>query len=272
MQHFTYHTHTIFSDGKNTPEEMIEQAENLGLSEIGISDHLIVHKNISQTKNYPFLQKMTFSNFKDAYERCSKHIEELRRLQKEHQIKIKVGFETDYFIYDGWQDQMKELLEKLDYDYLINGNHFLMDETGEYIEDMTYIAKNPTEDFHEPISTSFKRHFKTMEKAVRSGFFTFLAHMDYVKKISSYHETDFNNEIENVISALKETNTACELNTKGLRKSTGFYPTNTILEKLARSNVVLLVSDDSHHISEICFEFETADKMLQNLNAQRFLL
>ncbi len=272
MQRFSYHTHTTFSDGKNTANEMIEQAERLGLFEIGISDHLIVHKNIAQTKNYPFLQKMTFSNFKDAYERCSKHIEELRRLQKEHQIKIKVGFETDYFIYDGWHDEMSDFLKKIDYDYLINGNHFLMDKTGEYIEDMTYIAKNPNEDINEPIKISIQRHFETMEKAIRSGFFTFLAHMDYVKKISSYHETDFHNEIENVIRALKETNTACELNTKGLRRSNGFYPAQSILEKLIQSDISLLISDDSHQTNEMCFEFESADQYLNNLHAKRFSL
>lgn len=251
---------------------MIKQADRLGLLEIGISDHLVVHQNIAHSKNYPHLKDMTFTNFKDAYERCSRHIESLRNLQKDHQIKIRVGFETDFFIYDGWHDEMSDFLKKLDYDYLINGNHFLMDETGEYIEDISYIRLHESDPYDEPLSSYIKRHFETMEKAVRSKFFTFLAHLDYIKKISSYHETDFENEIENVISALKETNTACELNTKGLRKSTGFYPTNTILEKLARSNVALLVSDDSHHISEMCFEFETADNILQSFNTRRFSL
>ena len=33
------HLHTTFSDGKNSPEEMVEEAIRLGLSEIGFSDH-----------------------------------------------------------------------------------------------------------------------------------------------------------------------------------------------------------------------------------------
>ena len=272
MQRFSYHTHTTFSDGKNTANEMVDQAERLGLKEIGISDHLIVHKNISQTKNYPFLQKMTFSNFKDAYERCSRHIESLRNLQKDHQIKIRVGFETDFFIYDGWQDQMKELLEKLDYDYLINGNHFIMDETGDYIEDMTYVARHPDDISDEIIKAYIKRHFQTLEKAIRSKNFTFLAHLDYIKKLSAYKEQDFDIEIKNVIQALKETNTACELNTKGLRRSNGFYPAQSILEKLIQSDISLLISDDSHQTNEMCFEFEAADQYLNQLKAKRFSL
>ena len=33
------HMHTVFSDGKNTPEEMVEEAIRLGLDTVGISDH-----------------------------------------------------------------------------------------------------------------------------------------------------------------------------------------------------------------------------------------
>ena len=34
-----YHTHTVFSDGANTPEEMVLAAIDLGLESIGFSDH-----------------------------------------------------------------------------------------------------------------------------------------------------------------------------------------------------------------------------------------
>ena len=33
------HMHTVFSDGKNTPEEMVQEAIRLGLDTVGISDH-----------------------------------------------------------------------------------------------------------------------------------------------------------------------------------------------------------------------------------------
>lgn len=268
MQFFSYHTHTTFSDGQNTLEEMIEQAERLELKEIGISDHLIVHKNISKTENYEHLKKLSFTNFQDAYEQCSQHIENLRRLQKEHQIKIRVGFETDFFIYDGWYEEFETLIQKLDHDYLINGNHFLMNESGENIFDITYIVKNNK--LKDKLKLYIKRHFETMEKAVRSNKFSFLAHLDYVKKLSEYQETDFDDEIKNVINALRETQTGSELNTKGLRRSTAFYPSNNILEELIRSDIPLLVSDDAHNANELCFEFESADKLLNKLKAKRF--
>ncbi len=39
MNYCGYHSHTTFSDGKNTPEEMIQAAIALGMPAIGITDH-----------------------------------------------------------------------------------------------------------------------------------------------------------------------------------------------------------------------------------------
>ena len=39
MKLSTYHLHTTFCDGKNTPEEMVLEAIKLGCTEIGFSGH-----------------------------------------------------------------------------------------------------------------------------------------------------------------------------------------------------------------------------------------
>ena len=39
MTHKNYHTHTIFCDGKDTPESLVEEALRLGCREIGFSGH-----------------------------------------------------------------------------------------------------------------------------------------------------------------------------------------------------------------------------------------
>ena len=39
MQLFDLHTHTTYSDGRDTPEEMIKEALERGLMCFGISDH-----------------------------------------------------------------------------------------------------------------------------------------------------------------------------------------------------------------------------------------
>ena len=39
MQQFNLHTHSIFSDGKSTPEEVVVEAINQGMKVLGFSDH-----------------------------------------------------------------------------------------------------------------------------------------------------------------------------------------------------------------------------------------
>ena len=39
MQRFNLHTHSVFSDGKSTPEEIVIEAIKQGLKVIGLSDH-----------------------------------------------------------------------------------------------------------------------------------------------------------------------------------------------------------------------------------------
>ena len=83
-QNFSYHTHTTFSDGVNTVSEMVEHAAKIGLEEIGISDHLIVHKNMKQFHFYNESNNSYHSSFDEAVDLCNKHADEIRRASKKY--------------------------------------------------------------------------------------------------------------------------------------------------------------------------------------------
>ena len=106
MQNFSYHTHTVFSDGHNTIEEMLDRAEELGWREIGISDHLIVHKNITRSRSFPRWMNspnnhVYRTDFAKAAEDFARHAENVRRAARGRRLKVKVGAEVDWFVYDG---------------------------------------------------------------------------------------------------------------------------------------------------------------------------
>ena len=138
MQNFSYHTHTVFSDGVNTVDEMLAQAVNLGWSEIGISDHMIIHKNIKKVPYYEFLKahnqtNIAYDDFDKALPVFNRHAEEVRSLAKKYpSLKVRVGYEVDYFTYDGWQKEFEKFRQNLDYDYMLTGNHFFLSDDGEY--------------------------------------------------------------------------------------------------------------------------------------------
>ncbi len=79
-----YHIHTKFSDGGNTPEEVILSAISLGADEVGFSEH-------------------SFTEFDQSYcmkkDRLGEYIATIHSLREKYKDKIKVlcGIELDYY-------------------------------------------------------------------------------------------------------------------------------------------------------------------------------
>ena len=79
-----YHTHTTYSDGKDTPEEMVLSAIEKGLNEMGFSDH-----------SYTFFDE-SYCIKKD---RIAEYKSEIARLKAKYSDKIKIlcGIEQDFY-------------------------------------------------------------------------------------------------------------------------------------------------------------------------------
>lgn len=101
MKRHNLHTHTTYSDGKDSPEELVGMAINGGLEIIGISDHGFTDKIDS-------LNHITLPEY----------IKHLSRLKKEiGGIKIKTGLEIDVSKSFGINPQFLpfDILNQLDY-------------------------------------------------------------------------------------------------------------------------------------------------------------
>lgn len=266
MQNFSYHTHTTFSDGKNSVEEMLNRAVELEWDEIGISDHLIVHKNIRNSRSWYRWQTephIYHSDFAETYETFARRSEYIRKAAENYPLKVRIGAEVDFFSYPGWDEAFSELYRKLDMDYCISGNHFLfMDDGCENIIDVKDIELLPLNFQKKALS----RHFKTIGQAAASGFFAFIAHLDYARKAVICQKGDFAEEKSEMIKILASNNVATELSTKGLRKGGDFFPDNEMLKEIIACNIKLVISDDAHRIHELGFEFDKAERILADLN------
>lgn len=276
IQHFSYHTHTNFSDGQNSLEEMIDHAQGFGLTELGISDHLIVHKNMRQSRSQASLQKyyapyIYNDSFKEILPKFQKHCDEIHQLGRRKNIRLLVGFEVDFFTYDGWLEEFKEFVSQLDYDYLLTGNHFLFDEKGEdlfNIDDLKSIYSDSScyNDF-------IVRHFATLKQAVLSRMFNFLAHIDYIRRLGDdvCGQDMFVAQKTEVLKTLAATDTGIEVSTKGLRKDGYTYPYGWMLQEIANLGIKVVLSDDAHRVNELADHFADAEKMLEQYKICRRL-
>ncbi len=277
MQKFSYHTHTNFSDGENTLEETFEQAIKLGWDSIGISDHMIIHKNMKNSPVYDVLIKSCAHIYNDDFDKClpifQKRAEYIRKSAKNYPIKVFVGFEVDYFNYDGWENEFKEFISEVDHDYLINGNHFFFDENCENLINIYKYDEMSSKIKTESYETYLKRHYKVIQQSIKSGLFDILAHLDYARRDDLHQKYPCNQERLGIVDYLKEYNMAIELSTKGLRKIGDFYPENFLLNDIINKNIPIVINDDAHNIRELGYCFDKAEEKLVELGCKnRFVL
>ncbi len=99
-----YHTHTPYSHGKNTVEENAARAKELGLKEIGISDHGFSHICFGLSRKRL-----------EAYEA------ECRAATEKYGVKVLVGIEANIRGVDGKADLTEKDYER--FDIYLAGNH-----------------------------------------------------------------------------------------------------------------------------------------------------
>lgn len=265
MQDFCYHTHTTFSDGTDTAEEMIKTAVALGWSEIGISDHLIVHKNFFQSPSFGFLTDRSSVNiYHDSFQGLDEYFflckKTIRQIAEPFPIRVYIGAEVDFFEYPEWREDFEKFKKKADLDFYITGNHFLVTDNENIIEpdDMENHISEPDEQ-----KQLISKHFGTIKNAVESGSFDFLAHIDYMRRAKFCTDEAFKDEKRAILESMARLNIPLEISTKGIRKNGYCYPDSKILTAAAELKIPFLISDDAHSVKELGYNFAEAERELQ---------
>lgn len=270
MQNFSYHTHTTYSDGKDTAENMIKKAAAMGWSEIGISDHLIVHKNFSKSPSYKFINartdiKMYHDSFAGLDEYFLQYKKTVKQIAADYPLKVYVGAEVDFFDYPEWLEDFEKFRKRTGLDYYISGNHYLVTEDN-YIIEPDDINNQITGEAEQKELIS--KHFKCIKMAVESGLFAFLAHIDYMRRVKLCHEYAFTDEKISILKSLSAQKMPMEVSSKGIRKDGRCYPDSLILSEAAKLNIQLIISDDAHSVDELGYCYEDVESLLQSYNVK----
>lgn len=234
-----YHIHTIYSDGKNKPEDYIDIAIEKGLSEIGFSDHLTLTEKQQDWSIDP--------------SRLNEYCERIIGLRQDNpNIRIKIGLEVDYF--PGKEELISRTIRDLPLDYIIGSVHYLNDQS---------VDLGP--DFYEnrDIDRLFESYFAIVEEAALSGLFDIMGHTDLVR-IFRYHPAhDPEIMYRKLAQTFRRANVAFELNTNGMNKPlSDFYPDRRYLSLFAAGEVPVCVNSDAHNRLRTAQYFDDAYKLL----------
>lgn len=243
-----FHIHSSFSDGNNTPEEMVKKAIENGMKEIGFSDH-----------SYTFFDER-YCIPKDN----SEYLKTISDLKKKYCEKIKIycGIEQDFY-----STQPTEL-----YDYIIGSVHYVkigdnyipVDES---LED--FKAKTDKYFLGDPINFA-EEYFKTVANIIEKTNADIIGHFDLISKFNSanlFDETDkrYITAWKNAVDKLLKYNKPFEINTGAI--SRGYkdfpYPSANIINYIKAKGGEFILSSDAHSTDGICFEFNKWESLIK---------
>lgn len=245
------HTHCTFCDGKNTPEEIIEEAIKKGFDSIGFSSHAT-------------------SDLADTVELADKEHDyhknvSLLKTKYADKIKIFLGLELDRY--------SEGHISGLKYDYAIGSVHYT-DYRGEAI--IFDYGKERTKNY---IDTLFggdeikyaRLYYETLAEMPRHIKFDFVGHFDLLTKYCELDTPPFNQnsrEYKDValtaLHALREQCEFFEVNTgavaRGYRKTP--YPAPFILDEMKKLSCKLILTSDCHNKNYLDCYFKESRELL----------
>ncbi|MHA1794833.1 MAG: histidinol-phosphatase HisJ [Promethearchaeota archaeon] len=236
----------------------VQRAIDLGLKEIGLSDHFPMFFLPPEAHAEQFAMK------RDEF---PEYLAECQHLQKQFsaQIRIKIASEVDFF---PDSNAMKKLLQELRkfldrLDYIIGSIHIIQ------VDDNTPFAVDSPDIFehfkHYGEETIFSEYYHSMIELVRMGIYQIVGHCDLPKKYGTYlgkTPSIWEMKLKFLDEVKLHPNMAVEINHSGLYKPVGEqYPHDEMIEALIERKIPIVFGSDAHRPKDVGYQFrETFQK------------
>ncbi|MBE6823951.1 MAG: histidinol-phosphatase HisJ family protein [Ruminococcaceae bacterium] len=243
MKNVDLHIHTTYSDGNNTPNEIVEFAIKNGIDTIGFSDHSYTAFDQSYC-----IKKADISAYKN----------EIIKLKKKYKDKINIllGIEQDYYSVE----------DTSDYEFVIGSVHYIK-VNGEFLpvdESKDILISAVDKYFSGNIYALIEEYYNTVSDVVNKTNANIIGHIDLISKFNENNDL-FDENDERYVKAYKKAcdslikyNKLFEINTgaisRGYRSTA--YPSSQIYKYLKSIGARFILSSDSHSKDTLCYQFD----------------
>jgi histidinol-phosphatase (PHP family) len=238
-----YQVHSVRShDGKATIREQCERAVELGLDEIGFSEH----KDFDPAD--PVVEYFNYALYMEEIERA--------REEFEGRLIIRMGVEIDY---QKWfEEEIATYLDSHPFDFVIGSVHYVdrvMLMTPEYVKDRS-------------TEQAYRLYFEAIRDSVNSGLIDILGHLEYANRrgvgvYGPYDPSPYCAQLAEIFDLMISKSVALEVNTAGLRQGVGLiYPCEEHVALYAeRGGKLLTIGSDSHHPDDLAASYSVAAQL-----------
>jgi histidinol-phosphatase (PHP family) len=263
IQRFSHHCHTLFSDGKTTPEAFLVKAKEEKMLSLGFSDHAPIPPTD--------LTGIRIENLQN-------YLEEIERLKQQtgEDLQIYKGLEVDYI--PGLICVNSGHIVNADLDYTLGAVHYV-DHFNDgshwgYESSHERFQKGVNEIFHGDVQAAVSRYYELIREMVRDHRPDIVAHLDRIKKLNTgscyFDEQDkwYQEEVLATLELIAQQDCILEVNTKGYYKGEceDTYPGKWVLREANSLGISVHLASDAHHPEFLNGAFEHAAYQLKSID------
>jgi histidinol-phosphatase (PHP family) len=242
-----YHMHTpLCRHATGEPVEYARRAAEIGLTEIGFSDHSPMPRD-------------DFDDWRMFDRQLDEYAAKVLLAQKQFpQLTIRLALEVDYL--PGHEKWIRQLAKRHPWDYLIGSVHYVSESWD--IDNPAKLSEWKRRDAFEV----WQIYFERLARAAKSGLFDIIGHADLPKKFGIRPEPSCRPLYRDFVNAAAEAGCAIELNTAGLRKDCReIYPCAELLNLAFRRVVPITFGSDAHAPEEVGMNFAEAVELARSV-------
>lgn len=248
----TLHNHCDMCDGRNSAEEMIEEAIAVGFTDFGLSCHSYAPFDL----DYSIKDEVAY-------------LEKLQQLRQKYASRIRLAYGAE-------QDFMAPVRNRAAYDYIIGSVHYLQDEQGGYhavdstLKDMLAAVEQV---FNGDPLAAIAAYYDNVTAMAEQQRPTVIGHFDVIKKTNGgaawFDEADPAYR-RLALEALRRTagsGAVFEVNTAPLFKKLGVdvYPSPFLLKELLRLGAKVMINTDAHCTAQLTYGVEETADLLKDI-------
>ncbi len=243
------HTHTVFCDGENTPEEVVLTAINKGFTSIGFSGHAPV--------DFEAFGMTDLDGYID-------NINELK-LKYKNKIQIYLGIE---------EDALCPVKNRNDFDYIIGSHHYIDFDDKILPVDLSYGEyKKILSCFNDDAVKFAERYYFRFCDFILKYKPQIIGHFDLITKFDErdncflLSNKEYNLTAEKYLSSVINSGCLFEVNTGAISRGyrTNPYPSENLLYLLKKADAGIIISSDAHNSENIDFNFKETESYLKDI-------
>ena len=241
-----YQVHSFRShDGRASIDDQCARAVEIGLDELGFSEHKDFDPADPAVDYFDYDAYMTeITQAREKWGDC---------------LKIRAGVEVDYQIW--FEDKIANYLDANPFDFVIASVH--------YVDSVMIMT--PSYNTPRTVEQAYRDYFRAVRDSVASGVCDILGHLEYANRRGiaawgEYAPHAYRDELESLFQLMIEKETPLEINTAGLHQNIGVcYPTaDTFALYAQQGGQRLSIGSDAHHPDQLAHAYAVATQTALN--------